>query len=277
MAGDWIKWGKGFLRKPEIVAIANALDRPRSEVAAGYMQVAEWLDSEGQPDDPEDVDSDITIEILSRNARDKRHALLSHLDEISGVTEFGEALENVGWVALTDTAIVFKRATRHNTETAKRRALAAKRQRRKRAGERAGGRHAKSVTRVEERREEKGNAATQHKARGGFDLLIEKWNALSGVASCQKATPKRVTAYRARVKEAGWLDSVDAALAKVAASEFCKGAGDRGWRADVDWFLRPDTITKLMEGKYDGKPKQAQQDRGRYRGGNAPDVESIQV
>lgn len=161
MAGDWIKWGKGFLKKPEIVGVANALDIPREKVACSYMLVAEWLDSEGQPDDPEDLDSDITIEILSRNARDNRHALLSHIDGIADVSGFAEALEEKDWIALTETAVVFRRAARHNTETAKRRALATKRQARKRARDAAktsrierDNCHANGATRVEESREE---------------------------------------------------------------------------------------------------------------------------
>jgi hypothetical protein len=167
MAGDWIKWGKGFLRKPEVVGIANALNVPRETIAASYMRVAEWLDSEGSPDDPDDIDSDITIEILSRNARDNRHALLSHLDEVAELSGMAEALENVDWINLTDTAIVFRRAARHNTETAKRRALASKRQARKRAREaknpsrkKRDARHANGVTREEKRREE--NSPTEN-------------------------------------------------------------------------------------------------------------------
>ena len=50
-----------------------------------------------------------------------------------------------------------------------------------------------------------------------------------------------------------------AALDRVRSSSFCRGQNDRGWRADLDWFLRPDTVTKLLEGKYEdrngnGKP-----------------------
>ena len=28
---------------------------------------------------------------------------------------------------------------------------------------------------------------------------------------------------------------------------------DRGWRADIDWYIKPDTIAKVMEGKYDNR------------------------
>jgi hypothetical protein len=36
------------------------------------------------------------------------------------------------------------------------------------------------------------------------------------------------------------------------ASPFCRGeTGDRGWRASFDFLLKPDTATKVLEGKYD--------------------------
>jgi hypothetical protein len=50
------------------------------------------------------------------------------------------------------------------------------------------------------------------------------------------------------------------ALNRVAKSSFCRGQNERGWKADIDWFLKPDTLTKILEGKYDdqgnrlGKP-----------------------
>jgi hypothetical protein len=39
----------------------------------------------------------------------------------------------------------------------------------------------------------------------------------------------------------------------MAASKFCCGDSDRGWSADIDFFLKPDTHVKVNEGKYDDK------------------------
>ena len=54
-----------------------------------------------------------------------------------------------------------------------------------------------------------------------------------------------------------WLQNWQQALALVAASSFCQGGGDRGWRANLDWFLAPDTVVRVIEGRYgdrkDGK------------------------
>ncbi len=34
---------------------------------------------------------------------------------------------------------------------------------------------------------------------------------------------------------------------------FLRGVSDRGWVADFEWFVRPESVTKLLEGKYDNR------------------------
>jgi hypothetical protein len=154
MAGDWLKWCKGFARKPEIVSMADMLSTTRGQIATAFMEVCEWLDSEGMPDNPNNPDSDISIQLVSRSGRDGRALLVSHIDDVAHVAGMAEALENVGWIELKDGTIVFKRASRHNTETGKRRALASRRQKKHRSKTKQPARHAKIVTREEKRREE---------------------------------------------------------------------------------------------------------------------------
>lgn len=73
------------------------------------------------------------------------------------------------------------------------------------------------------------------------------------------ATGPRRKAANARWKEHPdekfWAD----AIARVNASDFCLGrveSKDRGrpWKANFDWFVRPDTIAKILEGQYDNRP-----------------------
>lgn len=40
---------------------------------------------------------------------------------------------------------------------------------------------------------------------------------------------------------------------KIAASDFCNGKSERGWRATFDWLLQPETHLKVSEGKYDNR------------------------
>jgi hypothetical protein len=83
--------------------------------------------------------------------------------------------------------------------------------------------------------------------------LLLRWNGIDGVTPCREMTVKRVKSLRTRSSETGWRESVDEALARVAASTFCRGGGDRGWRATIDWFLSPDTLNRLLEGTYEDR------------------------
>lgn len=58
-----------------------------------------------------------------------------------------------------------------------------------------------------------------------------------------KDTPKDWTPYDY------WVAVID----KILKSDFCIGLNDRGWKADFDWLLKPDTHYRVMEGKYDNR------------------------
>jgi hypothetical protein len=116
------------------------------------MEVEEWVDSEGYPDDEGDPDSDITVVLVSRSECDKRAHILSHIDEIAHLKGLAKGLEEVSWIEVTEDGVKFKRAARHNTETAKRRAVAARRQQRHRASRRSSD---TSRSKRDQRREEK--------------------------------------------------------------------------------------------------------------------------
>lgn len=84
--------------------------------------------------------------------------------------------------------------------------------------------------------------------------LIELWNAIPGVLKCKYPTKKRIAAFRQRSTDKTWLNSVKEALEKLKASDFCLGNNDRGWVADLDWFLKPDSVAHLIEGRYETRP-----------------------
>lgn len=91
-----------------------------------------------------------------------------------------------------------------------------------------------------------------------FQDFIEAWNSSSETKA--EATEKRRKAFNARMKDKAWVRNWREAIAKVRASPFCNGANDRNWTATIDWFLRPDTVQRAIEGTYDGK-KQPQPER----------------
>ena len=85
--------------------------------------------------------------------------------------------------------------------------------------------------------------------------LQVEWSAFPYLPSILTMGPKRVTAIRQRIKDPFWLANWKTAIRKAAESDFCKGKNDRQWKADIDWFLRPDTVAKIMEGKYDNRKR----------------------
>jgi len=88
------------------------------------------------------------------------------------------------------------------------------------------------------------------------DWLLEEWNKIDGVSRIREMTNKRRQDLRTRSKNAEWVTALPEALAEIAASPFCRGENDRGWRANVDWFLKPDTLTKILEGTYDDRGRE---------------------
>jgi len=110
MAGLWIEWEKGLVRKPEVMRIARIMSCTPQHAAACCMMVWEWA---------EDVTENGMIPGVT--AADVSFA--------AGVEGIGEAMIQAGWLLETDDAVVFPNWERHNGEPAKRRALDALRKR----------------------------------------------------------------------------------------------------------------------------------------------------
>jgi hypothetical protein len=106
MAGHWIEWEKGLVRKPEVLRIAHRLGCTPQHAAACCMMVWEWA---------EDVTENGMIPGVT--AADVSFA--------AGVEGIGEAMLAVGWLLETDDSLVLPNWDRHNTEPSKRRALKA--------------------------------------------------------------------------------------------------------------------------------------------------------
>jgi len=107
----------------------------------------------------------------------------------------------------------------------------------------------------EQEPENRGTPAASHPP--SLDRVVEIWNRIEGVSPCRKLTDSRRRAFRVRAKDPDWTAQLDEALRRVAESDFLTGLNARGWRADLSWFLRPDSVTKLLEGAYDnhdGRP-----------------------
>jgi len=84
--------------------------------------------------------------------------------------------------------------------------------------------------------------------------IVELWNSTT-LPKCIDVNSRRASSAKTRLSEKFFRDNWRAGIEKLRVSKFCNGLNDRGWRADIDWFLKPDTISKIIEGKYDEKKK----------------------
>lgn len=79
----------------------------------------------------------------------------------------------------------------------------------------------------------------------------DAWNAASeayGVKGIRRWTDARRRALHTRSKDSGWIEDYPAALALIPDRPFLTGSNDRDWVADVDWFLKPDSVNAILEG-----------------------------
>lgn len=108
MAGDWLKFEKATPDKPEVFAIAARLGIDPDAVVGKLIRVWSWFDTHT-------VDGNavgVTPELL---------------DRIAGATGFVTAMQESGWVVVSEDGVSLPNFDRHNGETAKKRALTAKR------------------------------------------------------------------------------------------------------------------------------------------------------
>lgn len=87
--------------------------------------------------------------------------------------------------------------------------------------------------------------------------FIKVWNSLGKPFS--KINPKAPSEARwktleVRARNPWWRDNWRAAIVLAVDRPFLRGENGRGWVMDPDFFLRPESVTMIMEGKYAGQP-----------------------
>ena len=75
-----------------------------------------------------------------------------------------------------------------------------------------------------------------------------------GLPEAQGLSRKRRLALKGRLRDCGGITGWRIAMDRVRASPFLRGENDRGWRASLDFLLKPESFAKLMEGAYDLAP-----------------------
>jgi hypothetical protein len=99
---------------------------------------------------------------------------------------------------------------------------------------------------------------------GGVLLAIWNDSVSAPIPQARGVTDKRRRAATARWAENPSREYWIAVARRVSASRFCRGQVERRdeadpWRATFDWFLRPDTHVKVMEGHYDDRQQRSMQ------------------
>ena len=93
--------------------------------------------------------------------------------------------------------------------------------------------------------------ATASQRKEDVEAVLDAWNSIPGVPSV-KVLDHNTDRYRmlcARLDKYG-VEQVLEAVSNVAHSAFLRGGGDKGWRADFGWFVKPNNFPKVLEGKY---------------------------
>lgn len=73
-----------------------------------------------------------------------------------------------------------------------------------------------------------------------------------------RGSDKRQKTANQRWRDPWWRENWQAALDRGSQSAFLRGEFG-GWKISFDWFLRPDSVSKILEGNYDGSTKRPQQ------------------
>ncbi|ADC71740.1 hypothetical protein TK90_1231 [Thioalkalivibrio sp. K90mix] len=229
MAGDWIKVETVTPDKPEVFQIAEALNIDPDAVTGKLIRIWIWADQQ----------------TTDGNARGVTKLLL---DRIAGVSGFADAMQKVGWLTNADGGLTFVNFTRHNGQTAKKRALTNKRVARYRNATC----NADSVTKAfPEKRVEKSNNPTagspasntaRQSKRKATEYPPEFETAWAAYPKRAGDNPKRraFRAWSARAKEGHTADEMLAGVNRYA--EFCRATGKVGTETvkQAATFLGPD-------------------------------------
>jgi hypothetical protein len=85
--------------------------------------------------------------------------------------------------------------------------------------------------------------------------VVEAWNLMArdtGLSPIRGLTKDRIARLNQRLAEHG-IGGVIEAVGRIGRSRFCHGGGERGWHADFDFLLQPQSLTRTLEGRYDDR------------------------
>lgn len=91
----------------------------------------------------------------------------------------------------------------------------------------------------------------------GVNYVAQCWNQIEGIVPCKTVTDKRRREILARFKDRFWREHWLEAIDRLCSIDWIKGRNERGWVASIDWFIRPNTVAKILEGAWDDRSPKA--------------------
>ncbi len=93
----------------------------------------------------------------------------------------------------------------------------------------------------------------------GPEDLLKLWNENGHkvLPKIKSITPGRKKHARVRISENPSIKYWTEIMEKINKSAFLLGDNNRGWRANFDWLMRPDSGTRILEGMYDRNKSRA--------------------
>jgi hypothetical protein len=241
MAGSWLKMRHDLNDAPEIRRLARACGVTKDDVLGKLFRAWSWFD---------------------RHSHGGRVAeeTLDLVDEIVGHSGFAQALVSVGWLAEDQAGIVIPNWDRHNSETAKQRALDAARKAAARDPDPVSGTMpdrppdpcpAKTRTREDEKktREELPPLPREGFAPEAWQRLRRAWNAGPGKPWKMLNPPPPAVD---RLAEADWLEAYPAGIAKLAGVGFFKTPVSLRQFCSID-ERKGRFLDRLLGGEFDDK------------------------
>lgn len=82
--------------------------------------------------------------------------------------------------------------------------------------------------------------------------FLDLWNSAAhpDLPKVLEIKGRRLSAASARWAENPSREYWSDVISKLNERPFCVGQNDRGWKANIDWLIKPDTATKILEGMY---------------------------
>ena len=233
----WIKVESPTPCKPEVLRIAKIMGVTADDAFGKAMRFWLWLDG---------VSVDGLVDGLAPH----------DVDAVLNASGFCDALVAVGWLEYDESneRLTVPNFERHNGESAKARALRARRQANWRRNRVDGSVDGRASTREEKRREENKEAnasGNSPSARPTPQEFFERWNVFAkgkGLTVARVLNDERRKKIKTRLGREGWWEAFTAAVKKLPVPNDEKFA----WQPDLDWFIANDTnAAKVAEGRYD--------------------------